>query len=109
MKEIKSLKYIKRAGITDPKSIVAPDTLSEKELIEAIRLSIVAEHDAIILYETYANATNDPTAKEIFQHVADEEKVHVGEFQALLEKIGGNDEKNKNKEGLDEAQKHMGE
>lgn len=106
MKIIKTANYKKISGITEPKTIVSPDNLSKDELISAIRLSIVAEQDAIVLYETYANTTEDSKAKEVFQHVADEEKVHVGEFQALLEEIGGKEELDKFEEGKEEAKEH---
>lgn len=54
---------------------------------EALRTAIIAELDAINLYEQLAAVTNDPDLKEIFMDVAKEEKTHVGEFQTLLLKI----------------------
>ncbi len=51
---------------------------------QALRLGIIAELDAIDLYEQLAAATSDKKLKEVFLDVAREEKTHVGEFMALL-------------------------
>lgn len=51
---------------------------------ELLRAAIIAELDAINLYEQMANLTSDKTMKALFLDVAREEKTHVGEFQALL-------------------------
>ena len=54
---------------------------------EILRKAIMAELDAISLYEELADNTDDPGMKEILLDVAKEEKTHVGEFQTLLLKI----------------------
>ncbi|MCL5411345.1 MAG: rubrerythrin [Patescibacteria group bacterium] len=51
---------------------------------EILRASIIAELDAIDLYEQMANLTEDPNLKKVLMDVTKEEKTHVGEFQALL-------------------------
>lgn len=51
---------------------------------EILRVAIIAELDAINLYEQLAAMTQDENLKEIFLDVAKEEKTHVGEFQKLL-------------------------
>lgn len=51
---------------------------------ELLRAAIIAELDAINLYEQMANLTSDKALKTVFLDVAREEKTHVGEFQALL-------------------------
>lgn len=58
--------------------------LSDKELLQAIRVDIAGEYEAIIGYEAHAMSTNDERAKKILYHIADEEKKHVGELQQLL-------------------------
>lgn len=58
----------------------------EEQLIMALRNSIQLEQSAADTYERYANETEDLNAKLIFQSVADEEKVHIGEFKAVLDK-----------------------
>jgi len=56
----------------------------EKEL-QMLRLAIVAETDAVNLYESMASNTKDPRLKKLFLDVAREEKVHFGEFEEVLE------------------------
>ncbi len=51
---------------------------------EILRASIIAEFDAINLYEELANMTDNEDLKTVLLDVAGEEKTHVGEFQTML-------------------------
>ncbi|AAM32568.1 ferritin family protein [Methanosarcina mazei] len=51
---------------------------------EILRAGIVAEIDAINLYEQMAALTQNENIKRVLLDVAKEEKTHIGEFQALL-------------------------
>jgi len=51
---------------------------------EILRAAIIAELDAINLYEQMAALTDNKHLKTILLDIAKEEKTHVGEFQALL-------------------------
>lgn len=51
---------------------------------EILRVAIIAELDAINLYEQLASITENKLLRKVFLDVAREEKTHVGEFQALL-------------------------
>jgi len=51
---------------------------------EILRLGMIAELDAINLYEQMASMTDDKLIKDVLTDIAGEEKTHVGEFQALL-------------------------
>ena len=51
---------------------------------EILRAGIIAELDAINLYEQMAAVAVNPLIKRILLDIAKEEKTHVGEFQALL-------------------------
>ena len=51
---------------------------------EILRMGIIAEYDAISLYEQMAELAEDEKIKKILLEVAKEEKEHVGEFQTLL-------------------------
>ncbi|MBN1357546.1 rubrerythrin [Candidatus Bathyarchaeota archaeon] len=51
---------------------------------EILRAAIIAEFDAINLYEQMAALTENKHLKTILLDIAKEEKTHVGEFQALL-------------------------
>jgi rubrerythrin len=51
---------------------------------EILRAGIIAELDAINMYEQMASYANDKNIKKILLDIAKEEKTHVGEFQRLL-------------------------
>lgn len=54
---------------------------------EILRLGMIAELDAVNLYEQLAAKTENKDLKKILLDIAKEEKTHVGEFQALLLKL----------------------
>lgn len=63
----------------------ALDKLSKDDIDkELLRAAIIAELDAINLYEQMAGLTKNKDFKNILLDVAKEEKTHVGEFQTLL-------------------------
>ncbi len=51
---------------------------------EILRVGIIAELDAVSLYEQLAAMTKKDSIRKILLDIAREEKTHVGEFQALL-------------------------
>jgi rubrerythrin len=51
---------------------------------EILRAGIIAELDAINLYEQMAALTRNKNIRKILLDIAREEKTHVGEFQTLL-------------------------
>ncbi|MCC6025178.1 MAG: encapsulin [Desulfurococcaceae archaeon] len=61
--------------------------LSREELAEALRLSIIAELDAVNLYLQLARAIDDEKYRRVFEDIAREEKTHIGEFLALLKTL----------------------
>lgn len=78
----------------NPFSGKVPDRkLTLGELIRAIRLNIAAEQEAVHLYMAHADATDHPLAKEVLIDIANEERVHAGEFQRLLEILTGDEAK----------------
>ncbi|MFZ5969328.1 MAG: demethoxyubiquinone hydroxylase family protein [Bacillota bacterium] len=58
--------------------------ISNEELIQAIRLDIAGELEAIYIYDAHVQATDNPIAKKVIADIRDEEKAHVGELMALL-------------------------
>ena len=54
---------------------------------EVLRAAIIAELDAINLYEEMSHMVTSGEIRAILLDVAREEKTHVGEFQALLLKF----------------------
>jgi rubrerythrin len=51
---------------------------------EIVRIGMIAELDAVNLYEQLAAMTDDNDIREVLMDIAKEEKTHMGEFQALL-------------------------
>jgi len=81
------------------------DNIAKEDLDkEILRAGIIAELDAINLYEQMAAMTKNDDIKRILLDIAKEEKTHVGEFQALLLI---NDEEQKKE--LDEGKKEVDE
>jgi rubrerythrin len=60
---------------------------------EILRTALIAELDAINLYEQMADLTEDERIKKVLLEVAREEKTHTGEFQTLLLKLDREQEK----------------
>ena len=58
----------------------------------ALRDAIIAEHDAIKLYEQMADRTKDEKLKKLLLSIAEEEKVHVGELEARLNEMDSENE-----------------
>jgi len=78
----------------NPFSGIIPDRkLTARELSRALRLALSAEEEAVHLYEALADATDDELAKAVLQDIADEERVHAGEFQRLLNILLPDEEK----------------
>lgn len=71
--------------------------MSPEELIQAIRIDIAGELEAIIGYEAHVMSTSDERAKKILNHIADEERQHVGELQQLLYILSPKDMENTEK------------
>jgi len=67
--------------------------LSEAELIRAIRFMVSAEYEAIQLYMQLAESTDNKLASEVLKDIADEERVHAGEFLRLLKELDPEEEK----------------
>ncbi|NLM49894.1 MAG: ubiquinone biosynthesis protein COQ7 [Clostridiaceae bacterium] len=72
------------ASLANPFSGNVPRKISKEELIQAIRLDIVGELEAIFVYDAHYQATDDPVAKKVLADIRDEEKAHVGELMTLL-------------------------
>jgi len=80
--------------------------LTESELIRAIRFMVAAEYEAVQLYMQLAESTDDKLAQEVLKDIADEERVHAGEFLRLLKHLAPDEEKFYN-EGDEEVQELM--
>ncbi len=67
--------------------------LTNAELIRAIRFMVASEYEAIQLYMQLAESTDNKLAVEVLKDIADEERVHAGEFLRLLRELAPDEEK----------------
>jgi len=67
--------------------------LTDEELIRAIRFTVSAEFEATQLYMQLAESTTNKLAVKVLKEIADEERVHVGEFLRLLYELSPDEEK----------------
>ena len=80
--------------------------LTEAELIRAIRFMVAAEYEAIQLYMQLAEATDNELAIAVLKDIADEERVHAGEFLRLLQELAP-DEEDFYREGAEEVEEEI--
>jgi len=66
--------------------------MTDAELLRALRLDLSAEQEAIHLYLAHADATDNELAKKVLRDIADEERVHAGEFQRLIKILASDEE-----------------
>jgi len=83
--------------------LAANRKLTKPEVIRAIRFLIAAEYEAVQLYGQLAESVDDPLTKAVLTEIADEEKVHAGEFLALLKTLAP-DEENWYRQGAQEVE-----
>ena len=67
--------------------------LNKAELVRAIRFMIAAEYEAVQLYMQLAESIDNKLAIEVLKDIADEERVHAGEFMRLLKQLAPDEEK----------------
>ena len=67
--------------------------LTSEELVRAIRFMIAAEYEAIQLYMQLAESTDNKLAQDVLKDIANEERVHAGEFLRLLKELALDEEK----------------
>ncbi|MBN2270492.1 MAG: hypothetical protein JXN61_07755 [Sedimentisphaerales bacterium] len=93
----------------NPFSGLAKDRkLTEAELVRAIRFMVAAEYEAVQLYMQLAESTDNQLAVDVLQDIADEERVHAGEFLRLLHELAP-EEKKFYDEGAEEVQEMIDE
>jgi len=93
----------------NPFNIIKADRkLTKEELIRAIRLMVSAEYEAVQLYTQVAESTDNQLAKKVLIDIANEERVHAGEFLRLLKQLAPDEEKFY-KEGAKEVEQEMKE
>lgn len=82
--------------------------LTDAELVRAIRFMVAAEYEAIQLYMQLAESIDNELAIAVLKDIADEERVHAGEFLRLLKELAP-DEEEFYKEGYEEVEEEIEE
>ena len=67
--------------------------LTRAELIRAIRFLVAAEYEAVQMYMQLAESIHNKLAAEVLEDIANEERVHAGEFLRLLKELAPDEEK----------------
>jgi len=67
--------------------------LTDAELVRAIRFMISAEYEAVQLYLQLAESIDNQLAVGVLKDIADEERVHAGEFLRLLHELAPDEQK----------------
>ena len=67
--------------------------LTKSELIRAIRFLVSAEYEAVQMYMQLAESIDNKLAAEVLEDIANEERVHGGEFLRLLKELAPDEEK----------------
>jgi rubrerythrin len=80
--------------------------LTKEELIRAIRFLVAAEYEAVQMYMQLAESTDDKLAIAVLKDIADEERVHAGEFLRLLKELAP-DEEGFYAEGAEEVEEEI--
>jgi rubrerythrin len=75
---------------------------------QILRVGMLAELDAINLYEQMADMTDNKDLKMVLLDIAKEEKEHVGEFEYLLLKMD-KQQKEELEEGKEEVKELIGD
>lgn len=82
--------------------------LTQEELIRAIRFMVAAEYEAIQIYMQLAESTDNQLAIDVLKDIANEERVHAGEFLRLLKELAP-DEEEFYAEGAEEVEEIIGQ
>ncbi len=69
------------------------EKITPEELVRAIRFMVAAEYEAVQLYMQLAESTDNRLAIAVLKDIADEERIHAGEFLRLLKELAPDEEK----------------
>jgi rubrerythrin len=109
-----SSNIIKKGGLAMPDfgspfaGLANDRKLTHEELVRAVRFMVSAEYEAVQLYMQLAESTDNKLAIEVLKDIADEERVHAGEFLRLLHELAPDEEKFY-QEGVEEVEEMIEE
>jgi rubrerythrin len=94
-------------SFASPFSGLAKDKkLTHEELVRAIRFMVASEYEATQMYMQLAESTDHPLAVQVLTEIANEERVHAGEFLRLLHELAP-DEARLYEEGAKEVEERI--
>jgi rubrerythrin len=67
--------------------------LTKEDLVQAVRVNIAAEHEAIHRYLAQAETIDHALAKAVMVDIANGKQVHLSELERLLEMLTGEEHK----------------
>jgi rubrerythrin len=67
--------------------------LTHEELVRAVRFLVAAEYEAVQMYMQLAESVDNAFAQAVLKDIADEERVHAGEFIKLLYHLSPDEER----------------
>jgi len=77
----------------NPFSVINSDKkLNKEELIRAIRFMVAVEYEAVQMYTQLADSIEDEFSIKVLNDIANEEKVHAGEFLKLIKYLDPSEE-----------------
>jgi rubrerythrin len=80
-------------AFSDPFVNMQPERkMTTSELIMALRQNLASEQEAINTYLAHAEMTNHVLAKKVLIDIANEERVHAGEFLRLIQVLSPDEE-----------------
>ncbi|MDR0514908.1 MAG: demethoxyubiquinone hydroxylase family protein [Coriobacteriaceae bacterium] len=92
----------------DPFKANVSRKMTKEELVQAVRLDLAGELEAIYLYDAHVMATDDQLAKAVLSDIRDEEKAHMGELLTLLQYLDPQEAK-QFMSGMEEVREEMEE
>ncbi len=101
VKDLKEFKILNELFIKQGEIEAMPSGVGRDMAI--LRIGMIAELDAASFYERLAELASNKTIKKVMLDVANEEKVHAGEFETLLEEVDPDQEPMEEK-GEDEVE-----
>ncbi len=66
--------------------------LTRAELVRALRFVVAAEYEAVQMYMQLAESIDNNLAVRVLEDVANEERVHAGEFLRVLRELAPDEE-----------------
>jgi len=73
--------------------LVKDKKVNHEELVRAIRFMVASEYEATQMYMQLAESTDHPLAIKVLTDIANEERVHAGEFLRLLHELSPDEAK----------------